>query len=544
MWQRILAHDNGRVGLMRYVRATFAWFCLGGFVATSAAATPMPSSYCVKPVKIEKRQVFGLANTSKAPTKFLLAGEADTPLAIDEVRRPTDNCRYKDCYTVERVYWKFTPRYTFSGPYISEYSLSGETTDGATIYLKGGRYRTDTEAAKQSHDGKQWETRFYTATQGGVPEKLGYPLDDESWNYHSGEFLPERGYAVSASSNSADGKQQWRYFVIRGLKVTELGADIKIPDAVFPKWNIEVSAGEQDVEIHDRKTGSTLSLSLPPTDDFGGFESLNIDRYGWLFLENYGNDYAVKWERRDNQLKLARLVKFTGSGWMGRLVRWLLPGSLSTRVDETHYSPQCVSFSPVLQLTLFCKPAKVLHNGQLEDIGGADVSDAGYLADATGKGVALLKKRDGSLFAYDGKQVQKVGSTNSWSGGEVFDFKTLGRTFVVTSTGTAELVGRFPKLSLENIPLDASQMKWMKDGATYGINSADLQIIPGSSDIAIFSPAGIRVWEQNEWRWAWREELNPIDSSQRVVPVGVWKGVLFVTNNSDYKLLTRCGVEW
>ena len=521
----------------RYASMAVVWIGLASFIPTSAVAAP--STYCVKPIQITKRQVAGLANTSKAPTKFLLAGKADTPLAIDEIRRPADKCRYKDCYTIERLYWKFTRGYRFNGPYLSEYSLTDEPTDGATIYLNGGRYRTDTEAAKQAHDGKQWETRFYTATQGGVPEKLGYPLDDESWNYHRGVLMPERGYLVSASSNSPEEHRQRRSFVIRGRKVTEHWADTTMPRAMFPKWNIEVSAGERDVTVHDSKTRSILSLNLPPTDDYGGFESINVDRYGWLFLENYGNDYAVKWKRSPQGIQLDRLVKFTGSGWFGRLVRWLLPGNRGTRTDQTHYSPQCVSFSHILQLTLFCKPARVLRDGQLEDIGGADVSDARYLADATGKGVALLKKRDGSLFAYDGKQVQKVGSTNSWSEG-VFDFKELGRTFIVTSKGTAELVGSFPKLSLELIPFDASEFQYKKDGAAYGINSADLQIIPGSMDLAAFSPAGIRVWEKQEWRWAWRDESNPIDASLRVVPVGVWRGVLFRTNDADYKLLARC----
>ncbi len=511
-----------------------------GLAITSVAAAPMPSTYCVKPISVTKRQVKGLANTSQSPTKFMLAGEADTPLAIDEIRRPAANCRYTDCHTVERVFWRFTPRYTFEGPYTSEYSLYGEATDGSTIYLNGGRYRKDTAAAKTTYDGKQSEVRFYTATQGGLPEKLGYPLDDDNWNYREQGFTPERGYLVSAYHNPPKGQEQRRTFVIRGRQVTETESNSNLPDVVFAKWKIEVSAGDAGVKIYDKKTRSLLSLNLPPTDDYGGFESINIDRYGWLFLENYGNDYAVKWKRRDDQLKLAHLVKYTGSGWLGRSLRWLLPGDRGTRVNETRYSPQCVNFSPVLQLTLFCKPAKVLRDGQLEDIGGNDVADARYLADATGKGVALLKKRDGSLFAFDGKHVQKIGSTDTWSGG-VSDFKTLGRTFIVTSNGTAELVGSFPKLSLDPIPMDNKQSKRTKGGAAYGINSAELQIIPGSSDIAAFSPAGIRVWEHNEWRWAWRDEGNQINSAQRAVPVGVWKGVLFATNDSQFKLLTRCG---
>jgi hypothetical protein len=524
------------------VRGGIGWLSLTGLVASSAIAGP--ANYCVKPIKIAKRQTTGLAKASKGPTKFLLAHQADTPLAIDEVQEPAENEGYNYNH---RMYWKFKPNYSFEGPYTFEYSLSDEVTDGKIIYLTGGRYRTDTLVAKQSYDGKQWEERFFTATAGNLPEQLRYPLNSENWNYRQGRFLPDRGYLISAYSDPPEGQQQHRSFLVQGRNIKELKAYAETPNAVFLQENIEVSADGGDVRIHDTKIGRILSLKLPPTDyDLGSFESIKLDRYGWLFLENYGNDYAVKWKRQSGKLRLTNLVKFTGYEWRGRFVQSFL-GNHGTKVDDTYHSNQCVDFSPALRLTLFCNPFGVLHNGVLETIDDdAKIGDVRYIGDASGKGVALLSKRElnkpessVSLFAFDGKKFQKISANQNWSVG-IQDFPSLGRTFISTKAGLAEIVGSFPNLSLETLPTDSSMRILIKGrAADYGV-SVKLQIVPGSLDLAAFSPNGIKIWTDGEWKTIWNSEQNPLYGSQEVVPVGVWQGVLFKTNNSEYKLLTRC----
>lgn len=206
-------------------------------------------------------------------------------------------------------------------------------------------------------------------------------------------------------------------------------------------------------------TGRGRQLWLAHTDDFEEWESLNIDRDGWLFAEGWGNDYAIKWRHQNGGIAVERVVKYTGSGWFGRLARWLLRREKDTPVASTHYSAQCVDFSPVLQLTMFCKPAKVMREGELEDIGDGDAPLKRYIGDATGARAALFHGEDQGLYAFDGETVQKVGGITARFVA-VRDFPEARRTFITGAGKAAELIGRFPHLRLRPIDLPKSEVRY------------------------------------------------------------------------------------
>jgi hypothetical protein len=537
--------------LTKHTLKMAGWISLFAFTSINVSAST--GNYCIKPIKIIKRQIDGPANASKGPTKFLLAGQAHTPLAIDEVKiRGTETqCggRGIECYIHLRTFWKFNANLSFEGPYVFDYSLTNQKTDGRTIYLSGGRNRTDTAKAKESHDGKEWETRFFTVINGGIPEQLGSPLNDDAWSYNAGRFNPKYGQVVTAYRNPPEGQQQHRSFLIKERDVVELKSangtsrSEAIPNYLFPDLNIEVTtSGSSGVDIHDTKLRRVLKLNLPSIDESGGFESINIDRYGWMFVENGGNDFAVKWKQVEGRLKLDQLIKFTGRGWFGRAVAWLFNMGGGTRVDETHASAQCVEFSPELKLTIFCNPTAVLHKGQLEKIAGIDLAEVRYAGDATGKGVALLAKRvtpppsfsEYTLYAFDGRKVQKLGA------GSVEDFPELRRTFIRSKTDISEIVGEFPNLKLQKLSFGSSSMNKL-DSPPYASMYPSLHTISNGNTLAAFSKDGIEIWNDGRWSWVWQGKMGSIHNTRAPVPVGVWNGDLFAEpDNSNYRLLTQC----
>ena len=505
------------------------YLVLGGLaLAATGPLAAAASPFCVSRLGEDSRTADGGEARSVGPTRFEPSRAVSTPLAFDEVR---DDLQDGEHYNVTKRYWRYGADRQFEGPHTSGYQLEVVGSDGRLIYLKGGRYATDAQSRGNGAEGKHWQERLFVARPGGVPEMVGGILARPQWTYDIEGYREDLGGVVVRSSiNPASGPSTQSYLLATGTIVRPISEDAARPHTLFPRWNLSVSTGGNFLRlIGPNRLGR--QLRLPHTDDFEEWESLNIDRYGWLFAEGWGNDYAIKWKHRDSGIAVERVVRYTGSGWFARLARWFL-STEEEAVSSTHYSAQCVDFSPVLQLTIFCKPAKVLREGELEDIGNAVAPLKRYVGDATGARVALFRGEDQGLYAFDGEAVQKVSARFD----AVHDFPEAKRTFVAGPGVASELVGRFPRLRLRKIEVPETERSFDFPPAGTGVH-----FLPGHQEPLIFTAGGVWTVQQGGVAQSlWQAEDSPVQVSE-VTPAGVWKGLIFRTQAGRTMLIRSCG---
>ncbi|MDP9422072.1 MAG: hypothetical protein M3Q19_04430 [Pseudomonadota bacterium] len=499
-----------------------------GVTGTAAAAN---SRYCASPVGVHLHGRVDSEDRPAGPTRFEPISGASTALAFDEVRKDLPDGK---SYNLTKRYWRYRADRRFEGPYTFERAMEPVGTDGRLIYLRGGRYRTNTPLAKKARDGKHWEARLFVVQPGELPEMVGGDLALPQWTYFIERYRPDlEGVVVRASFEPPSGPYIQPYLLAAGKRVNLISNDAARPHTLFPRWNLSVSADRNRMRLLGPNRRGR-ELELPHTDDFQQWESLNIDRYGWLFAEGWGNDYAIKWRHHDGGIAVERVVKYTGSGWLGRLARWLLGGEKGTPVASTHYSAQCADFSPVLQLTIFCKPAKVLREGELEDMGDGDAPLKRYIGDATGSRTALFHGKDQRLYAFDGEAVQKIEGISARLVA-VRDFPGVARTFVTGGKVAAELVGRFPNLRLRPLDLPRAQGRF-----DYPPAGTTFHLIPGDREPLAFTAAGVwSIRRDGAFTPIWEATASPIQVSQ-VSPAGIWNGLIFRTQAGQNMLVRRC----
>lgn len=494
--------------------------------------------YCVQRVGLKRVAAAEPYRQSNGPSQFLLADKARTPLAIDTVKEPAGG----DRYFLRQILWRFTSDRRLEGPYdFASYDVRG--TDGTAVYLSRQVPLRSTAGGGSAPPPGLGESEIHVVNPGGLPKVVKGPWTGQGWTLRPGGFDPDLGgFRVEAWSNPAKGPQRQRSYLVRGTDVISLGdAQPPPPTKRFPAWHLAVRAKDHQVELIDMRGRAGRDLDLRHAGDLEGWESLNVDRYGWLFAEGWGNDYAIKIDNRAG-IKAEKIHRYTGRGWLARFLAWLFGNGGGTPIHRTTGSAQCVDFSPVLALTLFCKPAKVLRRGELADIGDGSFPLQRYAGDATGARVALFTGTDDGLYAFDGRQVQSVAKR---IGGrlQVQDIPEAGRTFVTAGAAAYEIRGRFPRLRLAAIDTRAPPRIATKAQcclSRYGMDTSRFVAFPGTTDILGFNHAtGLWLIGGDRVERIWQTQGRQIALAE-IAPASIWKGMVFLTMDKVPHLITRC----
>jgi hypothetical protein len=502
--------------------------------------------YCVEPVEIDRVPAKTPVNLSRGPDRFVVGDDTANPIAVDHVQTPDKNPKY----VIDRqVMWRFGADFRLHGPYdLKGFQMMG--SDGTVTYLKHGEYRTSAGTAQASSD--DWIEHLYTVESGKLPKLIRGPLARADWEVRPLRFDQRLGGAiVSMSRKTPKGPDQIETYLVRGDSIRRIADTWRIPGNFYssPQHNVDVfgTGDRSTIELTDRKTGHAIRLELPQAGDneMWSWESLNIDRYGWLFAEGNGNDYAIKLRDDGKRIKAETIYRYTGYGWPARILHWLIDKRAKTPITWTYHSRQCVRFSQALELTLFCKPLKVLVEGKLRDIGDGSAPLAEYVGDAQSARVALFTGTDGSLYAYDGRGTQLVRrDLGRWA--DVQDLPASRQTFVVAGNASFRLAGAFPKLRLDPVDLSAGPRSGPKRECCLSLGPRFASVIfrsfPQTGDVLAFSTES-GVWEMENARTAqslWRPVDSPIDL-RNVSPAAVWNGMVFMTIDHKPYRIGRCG---
>lgn len=508
-------------------------------IAASLAAQVQAAAqkYCVVSIGIDRRTASAPFNQSHGPTRFLLAGEAATPVAIDDVRVPPAAPTYK----VRTAFWRYRPDFRFEGPYWLDYSTQNPVTDGVRTYLQGYRELKDTALARKIgrpiSDG-----RVFFAESGGVPKALGGPLALKDWQFLLRTYNPRlTGVVVEGITGGFDTPQKHSTFLVQGSNARFVNdKSVGGIERMFPRWRLSVATRDRQVSLFDPASGRRTDLTLPHANDLPMWESVNVDRDGWIFAEGEGYDYAIKWHHAGSAIQTDRIIRYSGEGWFERFLKWILGVHRGeTPIDETVSSAQCVDFSRVLQLTLFCKPAKVFREGRLKPIGDGETPLKRWIGDSTSLGVALFSGSDGGLYAFDRNSVRRVNGI----GGDlthIVDLPASRRTFAYAYGGTFEIVGRFPNLRGRRLNLPGDPARSVSGRyPTLEVQVTEFQL---THDAIAFSPMGIWRLGDQAAETIWRSDKTPIQLAGGISPtsVAVWGGTIFRTADEKLHLLKLC----
>lgn len=503
-------------------------------VSPQQAASSDAAGYCVRPITIEKVDAPMPYSQSKGPSTLKFAFDTSTPFPVDNVKDPPDT----EPYYLREVFWHIQPDYRLSGPInIGQRRVLG--TDGRLVYLLESNREIDTDEDASS---QPREDRIWSLAADGEMEPVEGPWTDARWhlslesNKNSLDKLVLIGWAKEPGSSNRQ-----NYFALKDGRVEHWGEDRPfIPQKTFPEFAVSVDYG-YGLSLKHSKDQAIQTLSLPHTEEHGWWESVNIDRYGWLFAEGYGNDYAVKLDLEDG-LEVDRIHRFTGRGWLARFFEWIFGIGPETEVDSTQWSSQCVDYSPVLRLTLFCDPAKVLREGNLHDFPDHTSELDRYLGDASGAGVALIEGQKNELYAFDGKALQLV-SNNLGNFVKTQDVPEAKRTFVNSETGSYELMGTFPNLILVEL---ASRNRGDKEGrktvdSNLAFRGMTFWSFPNSTSVLGFDKRSVWHFGKKSNEMIWKAQNARILASE-VAPVANWGGLMFLTADAQANLIEQCSI--
>ena len=524
----------------RATLATLAFLSLSGMAAPSEQATPL----CVRRVEIIRTLFRGVEPEARGPTEFLYTNEAWTPLAISKVHRPGD----PEAYPSKTVFWRWGDDGRFHGPQ-PLVGFDPKGTDGRFVYLETNDKRGAAGQRRANIPAISAETvsRIFMLDNGGAAQEIFVPPT-------SGAKLPSiitrarNGFGPIVLTGRPDPEMPERQlqerWAAKGTELTLLSGykDLRYN---FPRVALEIAADDKAVDIKDHRTNTLQTIAVPSYDDVSGIESLTIDRFGWLFVENGGSDYAVKLSRSSHRLSMDRVVEFTGRGWLKRLFDFLFGVDRGVRIDERHYSPQCADQSAVLRMTFFCNPFRVLREGVLEKVGDVADGTVRWMGDATGAGVALVGSRRGGLYATNGYGSQRVSDLN-FGLASIQDVPASGRTFLTLSDQSWELVGRYPRLRVQRINF------WRNDegGApfhcclnNFGLGSVRFIAMPGSTEvIAVHSTLGVWLLGRREKKMLWKANQSAVDLNT-VARADAWGGLAFLTEDRTPYLIKSCKVS-
>ena len=522
------------------------------------------AKYCVVDVPVMRRSVAGLAGPFDGPERYLYDGVLPTPFAYSEVRMPAKN----GGYWTQKLYWRFTSDRRLEGPYQYREMLHEIGNIGDIAYFSGSQAPWFRGTSKGDVAAPQ---KFFAATSGGLPQLLPAPPDRADWHSSGTSLAANEGGIKVHYWRDVPGKQQEQeYYIIRtdgySRTVRDEGGPVFRPLAGS---NLKVST-DGHLSFSDAVGGNALKLKLRLSGEYGsGWESVNIDRYDWIFAEGGGNDYAIKLDTSGGKIALEKLYRYTGHGWLARFFQWLSSDDF-TPENRTFWGSQSVSFSPLLRLTIFGRPSQVLKDGLLEDIGDGEVDR--YQGDASGAGAALFSGSKRELFAFDGEQLQllvgpgerrvnthehmpksirdKMQDEVYWLGRwSVKDVPEIGRTFVFIDGKPFELKGRVPKVRLEPLP----PVSYLGETVNYGrymsrhFTASKFVRFPGSEDVLAFGTRGVfqyaatntlPVWQMNP-AVPFKTNLEAIDFSS-IVSVGAWNGIMFQSRDKRFHFVRRC----
>ena len=490
------------------------------------------SRYCVRPITIDKIEASMPYAQSEGPSKLKFSFEASTPFPVDNVRDPPDADRY---YSRE-VFWYIQPDYRLVGPIsIPERRVLG--TDGTLVYLLESERQTDNDGIVIDRNDRIW-----SLAADGTSELVEGPWTDAKWklSLESGQSGAGKIVLVGWPQEPESSEHQ-SYFGLKDGRVEFWGEDRPfIPAKSFPEFGFAVDEAF-GLSLKSNMSDDTHKLSLPHTSEHGWWESINIDRYGWLFAEGYGNDYAIKLSFEED-LSVDRVHRFTGRGWFGRVVEWLFGIGPETDIAATQWSSQCVDYSPALRLTLFCDPAKVLREGVLQDFPDHLNELDRYIGDASGAGVALVKGQNNELYAFNGDAIQLV-SDNMGSFVRAQDVPAARRTFVTSGNGAYELEGSFPNLTLSKLAdrENGPEATHDTEGQDQAFRGMTFMSAPDSGAVLGFNQNSIWHFGESSNEQIWQSSNVRIVTSE-VAPVADWRGLMFLTSDSQANVIEQCPI--
>jgi hypothetical protein len=431
------------------------------------------------------------------------------------------------------VMWRFAADGTFRGPErLTGFQPKG--TDGRFIYLEQPEERPSPSATSN---------RVYAVDSGGPPKPILAPLG-RTMRFVTAGATPGFGPILLTARPDPElpERELQERWVAQGASLSPFQG-YKEGRWSIPWASLTVFGSGNDITISDLRTKSSVDVLTPPMDDFPGFESVALDRYGWLFVENWGADYAIKLTRQRNGIQVDHVTQYSGVGWLGRTVRFLLGMNKGVRIDERRWSPQCADYSAALRSTFFCKPFQVLRDGKLVDVDGLPSDMDRWKGDATGAKAALIQGPGGrGLYATDGRTSRKL-SDDGFHMNTVQDLPASGRTFLASGPHYWEVVGTFPMLRLRAVNFRATDGKEASTRcclSRFGGDSVRFVSLPGTADVLAFhSTLGIWRLGRDRAQLLWREQESAIDLTS-VAEARAWNGTVFLTEDRTPYVIKPC----
>lgn len=475
------------------------------------------------------------------PTEFLYANEAETPLAVSKVPRSGD----AEGYPNGLLLWRWGADGRFYGPDRLR-GADPQGTDGRFVYVQVPvEAVTADDATGMEHAGSG--RRFYVLDQGGAPQEIRrFGVQGAQFRFAISPAL--RGFGPVLLTSRPDPELPSRplqeRWVPHGTRLAPLEG-YREARYRLDRGRLEVAADEHMLEIVDRPGGTRTTAVVPNRDDISGVESVALDRFGWLFVEKGGSDYALKLARSAGALKVERIVEYTGRGMLSRLLGFLFGMDRGAKIDEVHHSAQCADFSEALRLTFLCKPFRVLREGEPEKVDDAPTSTLRWKGDASGKRVALLSSAKDGLWATDGVRVQHLAALGRYAVA-VQDVPQAGRTFITEGDQSWELVGGFPRLQLRRVNFAAADGRLAEAKcclAQFRLSNIRFIAMPGTTQLLAFH-SRIGVWElgNRSAKLLWRTGGSSIDLNS-IARADVWKGMVFQTQARTTYRIGRCGAS-
>jgi len=390
-----------------------------------------------------------------------------------------------------KAFWLFNEDKALNGPYIPDYRVSGDMLANAAgdIYFIG---------QKKAQDMEGYEKRIFHMTGSKGPQPISPAAEEQlKWSQEIFYSALLDGFFVNSSDHAGYGVTKFRTSLLRDGKVIPLqDAPVKLAKDL-PQYGIVALFGHDHMSIVDQDLNVTHVTKLNFGDDYGGVSDIHeMSDRGWFYVTGGQYDHFIHMAQEAGKWAVDKKImiwppEVNEEGWFEKLLRYLLDmkGDQIKRDGLTDIvtAGKCRIFSKALGRFILCDPMEEWRPDGFHRLPKGSSPWERYDGDIEKLKVAVLRDREGTLYAYDGTKIHRMEGAKVRRG--LIISLDNGRVFYNSLDGNYEIQGNTVE-SLKVVPIEHDLPK-----------SSDLMFLKPiampNGDLFFFTRKGIFLLKDN-----------------------------------------------